>query len=193
MPCNAFIGALSRKTPLDNGAMRMLILAGLLLAAACSPTFDWREVRFEQASPLALLPCKPDRGTREVLMGQAPVTLQMAGCEAGGATFAVMLARLPDAAAAGAALAGWKQATLANMRAGAVSEAPFQPPGSLALRESLRVAASGRRADGRAVQAQAVWLAQASGSGVQLVHAVVYADPLPAELADTFFAGLRLP
>jgi len=173
--------------------MRLLFLALLLLPAACSPTFDWREVRFESATPLALLPCKPDRGTREVSMGAAPVSLEMAGCETGGATFAVMLARLDDAGAAGAALAGWKQATLANMRASAVSEAPFQPSGSLPLRESLRVTASGQRADGGAVQAQAVWLAQASGSGVQLVHAVVYADPLPGELADTFFAGLRLP
>ncbi|WP_137895661.1 hypothetical protein [Ramlibacter sp. 2FC] len=173
--------------------MRLLLLALPLWLAACSPTFDWREVRFDPATPLALLPCKPDRGTREVVMGQAPVTLQMAGCETGGATFAVMLARLDDAKVAGAALAGWKQATLANMHAGAVAEAPFQPPGSLPLRESLRVTARGQRPDGRAVQAQAVWLAQASGSGVQLVHAVVYADTLSSELADTFFSGLRLP
>lgn len=194
MFCNAFMAALSRKTTgVDNRSMRLFFLAPLFWLAACNPTLNWRETRFDQATPVALLPCKPDRGTREVPLGGAPVTLQMAGCEAGGATFAVMLARLDDAGAAAAALGGWKQATLANMRASAVSEVPFQPPGSLPLRESVRVTATGRTADGRAVNAQAVWLAQASGPGVQLVHAVVYADAPLADVADTFFSGLRLP
>jgi hypothetical protein len=172
--------------------MRLLPPALLLCLAACNPALNWRETRFDDATVVALLPCKPDRGNRTVpLGGAAPVTLQMAGCEAGGATFAVMLARLDDAGATGAALAGWKAATLVNMRAGDPAEAPFRPPGNQPPAHAVRVRATGQQADGRAVQAEAVWLAWPRGSGVQLVHAVVYADRVSPDVADTFFSGLR--
>lgn len=171
--------------------MRLFLLALLLALAACNPALNWRETRFDPGSLVALLPCKPDRGTRTVPLGGPPVELNMAGCEAAGATFAVMVAQLDDAGLAGEALAGWKKVTLANMRASAVSEVPFQLAG--ALPESVRVTATGLRPDGQPVQAQAVWLARSSGAGVLLVHAVIYADVVQADVADTFFTGLRLP
>ena len=62
----------------------------------------------------------------------------------------------------------------------------------MALPQSARVVASGRYRDGRAVNAQAVWFAQASPQGVWLYHAVIYADAIGAEVADTFFSGLKL-
>jgi hypothetical protein len=173
--------------------MRLFTLALLLSLAACNPALNWRETRLDPSSLVALLPCKPDRGTRTVPLGGPPVVLHMAGCEAAGATFAVMVAQLDAAGGAGEALAGWKKVTLANMRARAVSEVPFQPAGALLLPESVRVTATGQRPDGQPVQAQAVWLARSSGAGVQIVHAVIYADAVPADVADTFFSGLRLP
>ena len=125
-------------------------------------------------------------------MGAAPVSLEMAGCEAGGATFAVMLARLDDASAAGAALAGWKQATLANMRASAVSEAPFQPSGSLPLRESLRVTASGQRADGTPLQFDAAWFLRRQGEQTLALHAVVLSNQRNSTAVDNFFSSIQL-
>ena len=50
------------------------------------------------------------------------------------------------------------------------------------------MAATGRRADGAAVQGQALYFSQ----GTQVFQAVVYADRLAPDTADTFFAGLRL-
>lgn len=159
--------------------------------AACSPTFNWREVPVAGTGLVALLPCKPDRGARVVPLGGQPVALQMMGCDTGGATFAVAHAEIADPAQAAEVLAQWKSATLANMHAAGSQDAPFMPRGGAVLPQSVRMVASGQRADGSAVTAHAVWFGRPQGSGAQLFHAVVYADKLSPELADTFFSGLQ--
>jgi hypothetical protein len=168
-------------------------LTGALLA--CTPALNWRELRLPPTGALALLPCKPDHATRSVPLGGVPTELSVAGCEAGGATFAVMAATVPAGRQPDELLAGWQQATLTNMRAqGEPQRQPFQPPGGLPLPHAQRVVAQGQRADGRAVAAQAVWAARAApGGGTELVHAVMYADQPQPGMADTFFAGLKWP
>lgn len=164
-----------------------------LSCAACSPTLNWRDTPIPGASVAALLPCEPDHARRSVPLGGVPTDLTMAGCDAGGATFAVMVAEVP-AAQAGALLAGWRAATLSNMRAQEVQEQPFQPRGALSLPESVRISARGQRADGSAVAAQATWTARIApgGSAAQLVHLVMYSGKPMPEAADTFFSGLKL-
>ncbi|QTD47503.1 hypothetical protein J1M35_19825 [Ottowia testudinis] len=170
----------------------VLTLGGLL---ACTPALNWREVGLAPHSALALLPCKPDRTTRSVPLGGEPTELTVAGSEAGGATFALMAATLPAGRAPGPVLAGWQQATLAHMQAGgAPARQPFTPPGATPLPEALRVQAEGRRADGRAVSADAVWAARILPSGAtELLHAVVYAERPQPEAAQAFFDGIRWP
>ena len=71
---------------------------------------------------------------------------------------------------------------------------PFRPAGGLPLAHAQRIGAQGRRADGRAVAAQAVWTARAApDGGTELLHAVVYADRPRPDVADAFFAGIRWP
>ena len=67
--------------------------------AACSPTFNWREVPVGDAGVVALLPCKPDRATRADAARHRGGAVDMAGCEAGGATFAVAHASAGSAGA----------------------------------------------------------------------------------------------
>lgn len=165
------------------------VLLGSLVLSACSPTFNWREVRLE-ASPLeALLPCKPDRGTRTIPLAGQEVALHMVGCEAGGAMFAVAYADLESPDQVREALTQWKAATLANMKAPVSSAQPFVPKGATFLPQSEQVVATGIRPDGSTVVAQAVWFAR----GAQVFHAVVYADKANPEVAKAFFAGLHLP
>ena len=168
--------------------LRALLAAALLSLAACSPTFNWREVRAESASLKAMLPCKPDRGARTVPMAGRQVELQVLGCEAGGATFAVLTGDIGDPLRSGEVLAQWRAATLANQRAapGGAQDRPFLPAGAMALAQSLRVSAAGQRADGSKVESQAAYFAR----GSRVVQAVIYADQVPAEAAETFFAGL---
>ena len=82
-----------------------------LLAAACSPTFNWREVPVADAGLIALLPCKADRANRALPLGAESVQVDMAGCEAGGATFAIAHASADGPAQAEAWLNAWRTAT----------------------------------------------------------------------------------
>lgn len=156
------------------------------LLAACSPTFNWREVRAEPTSLRAMLPCKPDKGAREVPMAGRQVELKVLGCDTGGATFAVLFADIGDAGRSDQALAQWKQATLANLRPASAQERGFLPPGGIALPQSLQVVAAGQRADGSKVESHAAYFAR----GSHVFQAVIYADRLQPELTDTFFSGL---
>ena len=171
--------------------MRILVLPLLGALMACSPALNWRKARSEAHALQMLLPCKPDAAKREVPMAGAQVQLDMQGCDAAGATFAVSHVRLPDASLAGPALAGWKTATLANLHASQAQERPFAIALGWPLPQALRIAASGQRADGSAVSAQAVWFARIGPAGVDLFHAVVYADKIDPAVAETFFTGLQ--
>jgi hypothetical protein len=86
-------------------AIKLIVIGCLgIVLAACTPTFNWRDVSFEQAPATALLPCKPDRGSRPLELAGQKIMMHMAGCEAGGAMFAVALVELPDAKQSAAVL-----------------------------------------------------------------------------------------
>jgi hypothetical protein len=168
-------------------------MVGLLMLAACSPAFNWREVRPENTRLSLLLPCKPDKAQKIVPLGGAPTTLFMLGCDAGGATFAVALADLgdsSDAARAATVLAQWQSLTLANMKAAPASaEAlPLKLAGATPQAQPILVKALGQRADGTAVSGQAAYFAQ----GSQVFQVVLYATTIPPDVAETFFSSLKL-
>ena len=169
--------------------MHRTLTAWLVIACAlpaCSPTFDWREVRTTQAGLGAMLPCKPEKGSRTVPMAGRQVNLDALSCKTGGATFAVLSADIGDAARAGEVLAQWKTATLANLHSPSAQESPFQPAGARRLPQSLQVVASGRRTDGSKVESHAAYFAR----GSHVFQAVIYADQLKPEVAEPFFSGL---
>ncbi|MFT3719081.1 hypothetical protein [Pseudorhodoferax sp.] len=168
----------------------------MLALLGCSPALNWRALRLDAmfpqgavpAGPLRLtLPCKPDRAERTVPMGGQDLTLQMLGCEADGATFAVshVLAPAPEAL-----LAGWKAAVLAHLQAQDVQERAWAPAGAMAVPPALQLQARGRRGGGTPLAVHAAWLAARDGAGVHLYHAVVLAPQARPELAETFFAGM---
>jgi hypothetical protein len=162
-----------------------LLLA--LAAAACSPTFNWREIRVESTPLRAMLPCKPDKASRTVPMAGADVQLEVLGCETGGATFALLHATLQDPSRADEVLVQWNRATLANLHGTASASRAFMPAGATPLPGAQRVSAGGKRQDGSAVRGEAAYFSR----GPQVFQAVVYAsDPKP-EWLQPFFDGLR--
>ncbi|MEO8022555.1 hypothetical protein [Polaromonas sp.] len=166
-----------------------LLAATLVLLMACSPAFNWREVRPDNTALSLLLPCKPDKATRSVPLGGQTTELAMLGCDAGGATFAIAVATVKDASQMAAALTGWRAATLANMKAtDAGQSAPLKLPGASVQPSALLVQATGQRANGSAVQSQAAYFTH----GAQVFQAVIYADKISPEVADTFFSSLKL-
>jgi hypothetical protein len=174
-----------------------VLSASLILAlsvSACSPDQNWRDVSLEGSALKAQLPCKPDRTTRSVPLGGVPVDLQVAGCESGTAMVAVMTALLPAGADAQAVLLGWQKASLDNARVQqplASGQPAWHRPGLLPLTASVRVQASGLRANGEPVNMEAVWGAVAEGDSVRVVHAVVYDRKIQPEMANTLFDGIK--
>jgi hypothetical protein len=167
--------------------MRLSIyaLAGLAMLAACNPTFNWRDVRPDGTRLALLMPCKPDKAQRTVAMVGQPTELNLLSCDAGGVTFAVALADVKDAAKTMDALAQWQSATLANIKAQPAPSMAFKLPG--ATSGAVIVKAAGQRANGQVVASQAAYFAQ----GTQVFQAVMYADKITPDLADTFFSGLK--
>ena len=165
------------------------LLTALLALAACSPTFNWREVRLERTRLNLLLPCKPDKAQKVVPLGGQATTLAMLGCEAGGATFAVAVADLGDASKTASVLVLWQNLTLANMKAGPGSHQllPLKIPGASVDVPVVRVLAQGQRADGTVVSGQAAYFAQ----GSQVFQVVMYAPQITPEVAETFFSSLK--
>jgi hypothetical protein len=162
-----------------RGAGRVFLLMAVALSA-CSPTFNWREVRLEAAPLEALMPCKPETAQRSVPLAGSPTELHLLACETGGLQFAIAWAELDAAAQVPQALAAWRSASL---QAIAVRSEPgdesstawaVSVPGAT---QTLGVQASGQNPAGGAVQTRAVYF----GRGTQVFQAAVY------------FGALRLP
>ena len=185
-----------------------LIVIGILLFG-CSPTLNWREVRFESMDGsntlIALLPCKPDSATRQQDVGGENVDLSMMGCETGGVTYTLARINLANPVLATKILAAWQAATLANVRA---PQPVPQPHGALPAQAiSIRGAsvwppATQMTVQGQSRHVQVAWFAKQNPTGVVLYQAALYA-PLPGSepgsmsalhaAASTFFESLHLP
>jgi hypothetical protein len=177
-----------RLTPISMSRFQTVaaMAAVLGLLAACSPTFNWREVRPDETRLALLLPCKPDKAEKVVPLGGRPTALRLLGCDAGGATFALAVADLGDAARVADVLTQWQALTLANMKASAPQVIPLKLKGAAPSPAPVLVKAQGQRADGTAVSGQAAYFAQ----GTQVFQAVVYAGKLAPDVAETYFASL---
>lgn len=170
----------------------VFLVAGLVLGA-CSPSWNWRDLRLEQAPIRIQLPCKPEQASRRVPLAGELVDLQMTGCATQGTTFAVTAARLSPGASPAAVLAAWRESMLQTLHASEVQERPYTPSGSgmLALPQSVRVDARGTQPDGKPVQASAVWFARTDPNGVWVVHAAVYGAKTDRAVVETFLGAVR--
>lgn len=168
---------------------RFLIALGcIVLLQACNPSLNWRDVRPEGTGLALLLPCKPDKAQRTVPLGGSATELNMLGCDAGGATFAVASADIGDAAKVADVLAQWQKLTLANMKASPGAQVlPLKVTGSAPQPSAVLVKAQGQRADGQAVSGQAAYFAK----GTQVFQVVMYAGKAAPEASETFFSNLK--
>jgi len=169
---------------------RSLVLALCAVSlVACNPALNWREVHLQGL--VATLPCKPDQAQRTVQLAAQDVAIDMRGCEADGALFAISHVRLDSATRTDAARADWRQQTLAAMRAASVRELPFRlkPTAHAGVTPANHLlTAQGQRPDGSAVAARLLWL----DAGQDLYHVAVYANTLTDERVEMLFSGLSL-
>ena len=154
-----------------------------ILLAACSPKFDWREVRGSAAPFVVLLPAKPASHTRTVNLDGIEVPMTMTAADVDGTTFAVGTAELPDAARAQQAIVAMKTALVRNI-GGTVRKETLSAPGTVPT--TLEVEATG--AESRILLARFV----ANDKRVYQVVVVGKENTLSREAADTFFTSFKL-
>jgi len=171
---------------------RLAAIALAAVACACSPTFNWREVPVGDAGAIALLPCKPDRATRQLPLGTEAVAVDMAGCKAGGATFAVAHASANSAAQAESWMRAWRAATVQQLADTPVAETPTDLPRASTLVAPVRLDTQGPAGAGHEA-AHVLWFAQQRADGMALYQATVVGTPSSSDALQTFFEGLRLP
>lgn len=160
----------------------------LLSLSACSPAYNWRELRPYGTPLLALMPCKPETASRPVPLGATPTVLHMHSCEAGGLRFAVAWTDVGHAAQVEPAMAAWRAATLQTLRVMSNDDQhawAVQVAGADTV-QGLQV--QGTDPSGRTVHARSVYFAD----NTQVFQAAVYGEQLPDEVMEAFFAGLRL-
>ena len=169
--------------------MRILILlAAATLLAACSPTFNWRELRPEGADIALMLPCKPASHARMVRLAGTEVRLTLHACSAGGVTWALGEADLGDPARIADALGELRRSAAANLGADGDTTMALTVPGATPNPASGRFAIKGKLPDGQPVHEQVAVFTR----GTRVYQATCVGATLPAEPVETFFAGLKL-
>lgn len=176
--------------------MRTLPL--LMVLMACQPTFNWRETRLDDSALAAMMPCKPERMTRQVpFVNGATVEMTVASCEAGGVTFALSTTDVQDPAQVARVLTLWRDVvqrhwqytSAASVAKDAVK--PFALPQSTPLASSVRLTGTGRNAQGADMAVDAAFFAQ----GSRVFQVALIAQPpkaLTPEVAEMFYGGLKL-
>ena len=163
-----------------------LVLTGL---GACSPTLDWRETAAEGSGVVAMFPCRPDRHARTLELAGSKLTMEMLVCPAGGATYALSFADVPQPALVAPVLAALRSAAMRNVQAATPQVAPALISGMTPNAEAVRVSAAGRLPDGTQVQAHMVFFAK----GLRVYQGSVVGAQTGAEANEIFLAGFRFP
>lgn len=168
-----------------------LLGPGLAAAlVACSPTYNWREVRLPQDGLRLMLPCKPDSGSRRLMLAGQSVDVHMIGCEADATMFTLAYADMADADKANSALSEWKGIMLDNLQGkpGAAQESGYSVKAVPAPIPAVLVNTAGRSADGGMLKAQAIWFVR----GARLYHGLALGKQLKMDAVDNFFSGIEL-
>lgn len=164
-----------------------IVATALLLA--CSPKYDWREIRSADANFMAMFPGKPASHSRPVNLDGTQVTMSMTAAEVDGVTFAVGSAVLADPTQAQTALLAMKTALTRNM-AGQIrydkSVATPALPGMTEI-EVASPAGTGASSQPRVLIAR---FATRERRVYQLV-VVGTEKNVPREQVDTFFSSFR--
>jgi hypothetical protein len=175
----------------------ILLFSSLFLA--CTPTLNWREVRFESADGNALkvaLPCKSDTATRKQKLSDVQVELSMMGCVVGGATYTLSRIPLTNPLDAPKILTAWQAAAVTNVGVKQVADKPVDMVSAKVSGAGTWPPAVRVTLNGTAIQAHMLWFAKQTDAGLTLYQAAVY-DKQPSseattDVVATFFESLEL-
>ena len=157
-----------------------------LAAARVQPDPNWREVQLETGMQ-GLLPCKPDQTQQAQTLAGRTIQIQMQGCEAGDALWALASADLGASALYPEIQQAWQAGLQKALQSDVAARAqPYKiaaDPGEPGIAVSL----AGRSPDGKPLQARALWFLR----GQRIHLAVVYAQRITPEMLETFWDNVR--
>ena len=87
----------------------------LLFMSACSPQFNWREVRNNEAPFTILMPAKAESLSKKIQLADTSLDMIMTATEVDGLSFAVGSAKLADASKATDILAAMQNGMIRNI------------------------------------------------------------------------------
>ena len=163
------------------------ICSSTLTFAACTPVYDWRDVRVADGVLRAQFPCRPATQVRRLTLAGQLVNLSLHACSVGGQTWALAWADVRDPARVGSALAELQSSARANVRATTLVALPLAVPGATPHTASARMSLLGQRSDGQPVREQVAVFVR----GTVVVQATVLGETLPDDAVEAFFASLR--
>lgn len=177
-----------RSSPTASRLAPALLAAAL--AAGCSPTHDWREIRPEGAALVVLMPCRPDRREQAGLpLGGGPADVAVWSCRAGDASFSLTRASVADPARVAPVAAALRAALLERPGTRRLDEAPYVVPGATPNTGALATRFEARAPDGHPVVGRVALFVH----GLSVLQLTLLADrPVPDAVDATFFASPRI-
>jgi hypothetical protein len=174
-------------------------IACALLLAACSPKFDWREIKSADGGFAILMPDKPQTATREISFDGRPIRMTIASTGVGPTLFAAGVAQLPpdavDPSRIDATLAWFRDALVRNIDGRASRVQPVTLSAAAAaghvVRAGQSVEARGRVGQDRRPGQLAARFLVVDDRLYQVV-AIGADGELTANALDTFFSSFRL-
>lgn len=169
--------------------LKAACIAGAALLIACSPKYDWRELRGQGASYLAAFPAKPASHARQIDLDGTQVTMTMTATEVDDATFAIGVVTLPDAAQANKAAQAMKTAMVRNI-GGTVKQEKSLSAENTGI--AIEVEASGPPGPGSGGQPRLL-LGRFIAKGTHAYQLIILGNNknVPREAAETFFSSFK--
>jgi hypothetical protein len=165
---------------------KIVIFVTASLLGACSPSLDWRTVELPDSDLQAVLPCRPGRFERAVVVAGRSLKLFMISCEAGGVTYALSTAEVGDASQVENVLSALLVAARSSIR-GEGTSVSTQPQGATPFRNNASARFHGVRPDGTPVQ-EAILV---FGRGSRVYEAIAIGRGLQDAAVQPFQEALR--
>ncbi len=171
------------------------VAAVALVAAACTPDYNWRQVGSVDAAAQVLLPARPASMSRQVDLDGLAVEMSMEGARTGEQTFTLAWVALPDATPA------TRERVLAAMAAGMLRNIGARETERTESQVAVVDAAGARVGSQPAVAIVARGERPAAGTGMRAIfvargnrawQAVAIGTPLDAEAAVIFLDSFSL-
>lgn len=178
-----------------NFSKRLFNLRGLFLLLsltliACSPKFDWREVRNVDAPLMVLLPAKPASHSKEIDLDGIKVKMTMIAADVDQLSFAVAYAEVGKDELNGLIKENRQKQALKAMQTGMLNNIQ----GRISQQNSLKAPKDTIQADGKLANGQSVKLvARFMAVGPWVIQAVMIGNEkaFTPEVMDMFFGSIK--